>query len=287
MNIVPVIDLLRGQVVRGLRGERAHYRPIVSALAGSAAPLAVAERLCEHCATDTLYIADLDALQGSAVQSAVLAALLRARPALRLWLDAGLRGGDALEGLLRSLGSAAERVTPVLASEALASRAELARCLALAPDAVLSLDRRGAEALDPADLWQAPELWPRRIIAMTLERVGAAAGPDLDTLAALRQRAPQGALLIGAGGVRDEADLEAAAAAGAHAWLVASALHDGRLAPRHRGPPAAGASPGTHCGGLVRSGHSLSCGPAAGTAASGAHVPNRPASAAHNGTCLA
>jgi len=63
---------------------------------------------------------------------------------------------------------------------------------------------------------------------MTLERVGADAGPDLETIAGLRARAPH-TDLIGAGGIRDAADLDRAAASGAWAWLVASALHDGRL----------------------------------------------------------
>jgi phosphoribosylformimino-5-aminoimidazole carboxamide ribotide isomerase len=37
--------------------------------------------------------------------------------------------------------------------------------------------------------------------------------------------------LVGAGGIRNPADLARASDAGAHAWLVASALHDGRLPP--------------------------------------------------------
>ncbi|MBU6259009.1 MAG: nickel transporter, partial [Burkholderiales bacterium] len=94
---------------------------------------------------------------------------------------------------------------------------------------VLSLDRRDGRRLDRAGCWDAPELWPARVIAMTLERVGADAGPDLDTLRELRARAPASAL-IGAGGIRDAADLAQAAAAGAEGWLVASALHEGRLA---------------------------------------------------------
>ena len=92
MHIIPVVDLRHGTVVRAVRGERQHYRPIESALCGSAEPTVVAARLCEHCATDTLYLADLDALQGGAVQLDALAALLRDGPALRLWLDAGFTG---------------------------------------------------------------------------------------------------------------------------------------------------------------------------------------------------
>ena len=64
---------------------------------------------------------------------------------------------------------------------------------------------------------------------MTLDRVGADAGLDLDTFARLRALAPE-RRWIGAGGVRDAGDL-AAAAAGAEGWPVASALHDGRIRP--------------------------------------------------------
>jgi len=63
------------------------------------------------------------------------------------------------------------------------------------------------------------------VIVMTLDRVGAGSGPDLATLDAVRKRAGD-RVLIGAGGVRNAADLRAAEAAGAAAWLVASALHD-------------------------------------------------------------
>lgn len=235
MRVVPVLDLLHGVVVHARRGDRKHYLPLVSALGtGSDAP-AVARRLCEHCATDTLYVADLDALQGGAVQHAVLASLLDVLPNLQLWLDAGFRDASDLAALQHALGPRAARVTPVLASESLTSRTALSAAREVAPDALLSLDRRGDARLDPAGLWDAPALWPRRLIVMTLERVGSDAGPDLDTLAAVRSRAPQ-AELYGAGGVRDASDLATAAAAGAAGWLIASALHDGRLPPV--APPA-------------------------------------------------
>jgi phosphoribosylformimino-5-aminoimidazole carboxamide ribotide isomerase len=233
MHIIPVIDLRHGTVVRAVRGERQHYRPIESALCGSAEPTGVAARLCEHCATDTLYLADLDALQGGALQAAAIAALLRARPALQLWLDAGFTGRDALRASIAALaaqGADPARITPVLASESWASVDELPAVLAARPQPLLSLDRRRGAALDAGGVWARPSAWPQRLVVMSLDRVGADAGPDLDALAEVRARAPD-ATLIGAGGIRDAADLRAAAAAGASAWLVASALHDGRIAP--------------------------------------------------------
>ena len=235
MKLIPVVDLMQGQVVRAVRGNRRAYRPIESRLCSGSDPVAVARALCEHCATNELYVADLDALLGEAAQAAVLRTLLQTLPELELWLDAGFANAGAARSLRDAFGSAARRVVPVFGSESLASRAELAACFATAAGAepaVLSLDRRDGQRLDAAGCWDAPELWPQRVIVMTLERVGSDAGPDLETLTDVRRKAPA-AFIVGAGGIRHEADLARAREAGAGAWLVASALHDGRL-PRVR-----------------------------------------------------
>jgi phosphoribosylformimino-5-aminoimidazole carboxamide ribotide isomerase len=229
MLLIPVIDLMRGQVVRAVRGERQSYRPIVSRLCASSAPIDVAQALCRHCASDRLYLADLDALTGGGVQVENVRALLQALPTLELWLDAGFADAAAAASLRERLGPVADRVVSVFASESLRSLAALRDAFAQPHAGVLSLDRRDGRRLDPAGCWEHPELWPRNVIVMTLERVGADAGPDLDTLRDVQARAPA-AQLIGAGGIRDAEDLARARAAGAHAWLVASALHDGRLA---------------------------------------------------------
>lgn len=225
-TVFPVIDLLRGQVVRAVRGDRQTYRPIVSTLCAGSDPLDVAHALCQHSASPRLYLADLDALQGAAPQVPVLRALLLKQATLELWLDAGFADAAGAAALLAELGPLASRVLPVFGSESLHSRAALQE--AMVGRVALSLDRRDGQPLDAAGCWEAPELWPQRLIVMTLERVGADAGPDLETLAAVRRRAPR-ATVIGAGGIRHTSDLAAAGRAGADAWLVASALHDGRL----------------------------------------------------------
>jgi phosphoribosylformimino-5-aminoimidazole carboxamide ribotide isomerase len=232
LNLIPVVDLLQGQVVRAVRGDRKAYRPIVSALCASSDPVTVARILCDHCAARQLYVADLDALQGGAVQLAVLADLLQALPEVELWLDAGLADAAAGEALRGQLAPHASRIVLVYGSESLRSREALERCFDRDSGAALSLDRRDGQRLDPAGCWDAVDLWPKRLIVMTLERVGSGAGPDLETLQEVRRLAP-GAMLIGAGGIRSEDDLARASAAGADAWLVASALHDLQL-PRVR-----------------------------------------------------
>jgi phosphoribosylformimino-5-aminoimidazole carboxamide ribotide isomerase len=235
MHLVPVVDLLQGQVVRAQRGDRANYRPIVSALCGSSDPLVVARTLCAHCASTRLYVADLDAIQGRAPQAEVLRALLASLPAVELWVDAGFVDAAAANALRERVGPGGERIRPVFGSESMRSRAAFEEAFGpsarAGADALLSLDRRDGTALDPAGCWDVPAWWPREVVVMTLERVGADAGPDLDTLRQVAARSPH-TRLIGAGGIRDAADLERARAAGAWAWLVASALHDGRLPAR-------------------------------------------------------
>ncbi|MDM0103501.1 HisA/HisF-related TIM barrel protein [Variovorax sp. J22R24] len=234
MNLIPVIDLMQGQVVRAVRGNRQAYRPIESRLCHGSDPVTVAKILCDHCATRQLYVADLDALLGRSGQTEVLRTLLQAMPGLELWLDAGFANAGSADALLLALGAAARQVVPVFGSESLASREALERCFGGSnSDGVLSLDRRDGQHLDAAGCWDAPALWPRRVIVMTLERVGAGAGPDLETLADVRRRSPA-TFFVGAGGIRNQGDLDAASDAGAGAWLVASALHDGGL-PRVRG----------------------------------------------------
>lgn len=236
LNLIPVVDLLQGQVVRAVRGDRKAYRPIVSALCASSDPVTVARILCEHCAARQLYVADLDALQGGAVQIAVLAELLQALPDIELWLDVGLADAAGGQALRAQLAPYAARIVLVFGSESLRSRAALERCFdterTTDRGAALSLDRRDGQRLDVAGCWDAVDLWPQRLIVMTLERVGSGAGPDLDTLQEVRRLA-QGATVIGAGGIRHAQDLASASAAGADAWLVASALHDLQL-PRVR-----------------------------------------------------
>jgi len=228
-----VIDLRQGQVVRAVRGERSAYRPVVSRLVAGSAPCEVAAALLARVpapegGAPVLYVADLDALAGGAPQVGELRELLRAHPRLELWIDAGFAQASGADDLAAAVGADAARLRPVFGSESLASRAALAG-LAARPGAILSLDERHGLALDAAGCRTAPELWPQTVIVMTLDRVGSGAGPDLAAFARLRERAPQ-RRWIGAGGVRDAADLRAAAAAGADAWLVASALHDGTLA---------------------------------------------------------
>lgn len=227
MEIIPVIDLKGGAVVRARLGQREFYAPIVTPLAPTSAPIDVVAGLLTIHPFQTIYAADLDAIELRGGQEQSLDALSAAFPDVTLWVDAGIRRAEeARSWLIRH-----PRAHLVLGSESLQSLAPLEE-LAGEERIILSLDFRGETLLGPPDLYDAPHLWPERLIGMTLARVGGDVGPDMERLAALRARAPN-ARLYAAGGLRGPSDLASLSAVGVAGVLVASALHDGRLTAAH------------------------------------------------------
>jgi phosphoribosylformimino-5-aminoimidazole carboxamide ribotide isomerase len=235
MQVIPVLDLLDGHAVRAVRGERSRYRPIQSSLCATSDPVAIARALVAATGARTLYVADLGAILSRGTHDAALAALCDALgDGFSLWLDAGFTAFApmrALVGRIAHLSRAASRATivPVFGTETLLDMGAIAEASACGFDPILSLDYRGGRALGSAHAGSG--WWPSRVIVMTLDHVGAYAGPDLDTFADVRAIAGEREV-IGAGGIRDDADLALAAGSGAYAWLVASAIHDGTVCSR-------------------------------------------------------
>ena len=222
MRIIPVLDIKHGLVVRGVMGDRANYRPIETPLAHGADPVAVTEGLLTLANFSAVYIADLDAIEGGARNERVLEALAAAFPAMRFWVDAGVRSRADVEAV-----RAMPRCVAVLGSE-LVVDAEVVAALSGESDVALSLDFRGETFLGPAELLSDAALWPDRVIAMTLAKVGSGAGPDLGRLRSIKDRAGNRDVFA-AGGVRGPEDIAALSDAGIAGALVATALHDGRL----------------------------------------------------------
>jgi len=221
MEIIPVLDLMGGAVVRAHLGDRARYRPIVTPLAPTSDPLDVARGLLRIGGFERFYVADLDAIARTGDHRAVLGQL-RADHGVDLWVDAGIADFSAARDWLSSgLGDL------VLGSETQAD-VLLVRRLCGDPRVVLSLDFRGDDFLGPPALLAGPDAWPGRVIVMTLARVGSGMGPDLARIEAVRRLA-EAKRIYAAGGIRGAADLAALARAGVAGALVASCLHDGVL----------------------------------------------------------
>ena len=218
--------------MQGLRGEREHYRAVRSGLVAGSDPVAIARALCRLCDGKAVYVADLDALEGRGDQREVIRELrddLGAEP----WVDAGVSDSEAASRLLEAgaarvivgtetltdIGSlrALRKTLPpaqMLVSVDIGDAGVLSRCSALSGRPPLA----AIEVLAQEDV--------NEVILLTLRQVGTGAGPDLETLRAVRAAFP-GLRLIAGGGVRTAEDLQAVAEAGAEGVLLATALHRG------------------------------------------------------------
>ncbi|HEY8124950.1 MAG TPA: HisA/HisF-related TIM barrel protein [Methylocystis sp.] len=218
MQVIPVIDIRSGAVMRARAGDRDSYRPIASPLAATSAPAAVVAGFLTLHPFEKIYIADLDAIEGRGDNRREIGALTERFPSLRFLVDAGARS--------RGWRGAA-RVDCVIGSESLRDSDSL-HAAKDAPDVVLSLDFRDEVFLGPDALHECAKLWPRQLIVMTLTRVGVGRGPDFAQVSQIVERAGD-RRVFAAGGVRDARDLEQLEKIGAAGALVATALHDGAL----------------------------------------------------------
>lgn len=233
MRIIPVLDLLDGQIVRGVAGRRQEYRPIVSCLTRSTRPVDVARALHERLGATDFYLADLDAIEGKPPACAVWAAL-RAE-GLGLWVDAGVRttadaaaaAATGIEGLVVGLETVAGPETV----------AEIVR--RWGERVIFSLDLKEGQPLGDRAAWkyadpraitgQVVAAGVRRLIVLDLARVGVGTGTGTEALCREMALAHPQVMVIAGGGVREPADLHRLRQCGVGGVLVASALHDGRI----------------------------------------------------------
>ncbi len=214
-----------GMVVHAKRGDRENYRPLDSRLCPSSNPLDVAHALLELYPFRQLYIADLDAICGTGYHLDTVASLQKELPDLEIWLDAGL---STLADLARWSALDAQWV---VGTENLQEEASAITLLdRLGASAILSLDFHHQSRKGLASLFEQPHLWPQRVIAMTLDRVGSGSGPDMALLELLQKQS--GRDIFAAGGVRSTHDLERLKQQGICGALVASALHDGKISAK-------------------------------------------------------
>jgi phosphoribosylformimino-5-aminoimidazole carboxamide ribotide isomerase len=236
MRLIPVLDLLDGQVVRGVAGQRSAYRPVQSLLADGADPIVIARALRETLGADELYVADLDAILGGTAHLDVLRRLADER--LDVLADCGIRRAPQAEPLF------AAGVSRVIAgSETLAGPQELAALGRRWPPSrvVFSLDLRGGVPVangawsgwSPAAMAEcAVDAGLPEIIVLDVAQVGTKGGLATLALCAAIREAHPGLSIVTGGGVRDVADLLRLSEAGIDAVLIASALHDGSITRR-------------------------------------------------------
>lgn len=234
MQIIPVLDLLNGRIVRGIAGRREEYRPIQSKLTDSSEPLDVAHAIRSHFDLTHFYLADLDAIEGGE-PSIELYGKLQAE-GFQLWIDAGIRYADDAAPLIDA------GVAGIIAGlETLAGPEELSALIDRCPNGqvIFSLDLKNGKPLTGSNVWNDCNPFPiaeqafaagvRRMIALDLAQVGRNEGTGTGPLCRkLIQAFPLVSVCAG-GGIRSLDDLAGLHEIGVEHVLVASALHDGRL----------------------------------------------------------
>jgi HisA/HisF family protein len=224
VDVIPVIDVAHGRVVRAMKGERSGYRPIETPLAPSSEPEDIARGLAKFFPFHKLYVADLDGIEGRGRNTHLVPLFSRVLPRAEIWIDAGTGSRSAARSVL-----AAPVATLVVGTESIETVRVWEEISAEAPGrTVLSLDFRHGEFMGPEAMLSDSSLWPSRVVVMTLDRVGANEGPDIERLEGIVSRA-KGRRIYAAGGVRDRHDLDEIRKVGVAGALIASALHSGKI----------------------------------------------------------
>ena len=219
-QIIPVIDLMHGQVVAAKQGMRASYRPIQSGLCQSHNIFDILPALLKISAFKTFYIADLDALALHGNQNGIIREILQQFPDHDFWIDRGIPGDNIL--------LQAKNYSPVIGSESLNDE-NYHQLRKITDNFILSLDYAADQSkMGSEKIFIQHDLWPEKIILMTLAKVGSNSGPDFQKLAVFQSLYPE-KQFIAAGGIRNYEDLRLLQNQGIHTAMVASALHTGYI----------------------------------------------------------
>jgi phosphoribosylformimino-5-aminoimidazole carboxamide ribotide isomerase len=234
MEVIPAIDLLKGQCVRLYQGDFSR----VTVYADD--PVGLARRY-RDAGLRRLHVVDLDGAQTGSPQNMQLIAAMAAEAGLVVQAGGGIRDLARAQAL-RSAG--AERVVVgSVAAEAPDTVLEWLDILG-SDHLVLAFDVRVAEDADPAVLtrgWvkdSGTSLWAlldrfcargaRHFLCTDIARDGTLTGPNMDLYRECSRRFP-GASVIASGGVSSLKDLHTLASTGAAAVVTGKALLDGRL----------------------------------------------------------
>jgi phosphoribosylformimino-5-aminoimidazole carboxamide ribotide isomerase len=234
-RIIPVIDVMEGQVVRAVGGRRELYQPLTSRVTESTVPGVVATAMLRSVGVNELYVADLDGLTGHRPRLDWLAPLRDA--GARVMVDSGVRHPDEANHVFEAGADAV-----VAATETLGGLAEAkSLCDTFGHERIVfSVDLRNGKVVGSEAAWgvepdavdiicRALAIGIRRVILLELARVGTVIGPGTVGLCQSMRAAFPELELIAGGGVRNRDDVNRLTSVGADGVLVASAIHDGQL----------------------------------------------------------
>jgi phosphoribosylformimino-5-aminoimidazole carboxamide ribotide isomerase len=232
MKIIPVIDVLNGIAVHGVRGERKRYQPLKSLLCKSADPIEIASAF-ESLGFSSLYLADLDAILGKTANFNVYRQIMT-ETSLDLMVDAGVAD---IAKAREVMDAGVSKI--VVGSETLRSLGFVSQAIsAFGEDKiVVSIDQKGGKMLSASDsialmdavsfAQQLASLGVRQIILLDLDRVGTEHGINRTVLRTLLEQTKV-EVLVG-GGIRSLQELEQLRTLGVSGALIATVLHNGKV----------------------------------------------------------
>jgi phosphoribosylformimino-5-aminoimidazole carboxamide ribotide isomerase len=237
-QIIGVLDVRRGCAVHARAGHRDRYR-VVDSVAGipipDGDPTRVARVYVEQLGIRSLYLADLDAIEGGRLQHTTIGAV--AALGVRIDVDAGVRTEDAARAVVDSGATRvivgletlpSFRVLESIASGLGAQRVAFSVDLREGEPILSSEGRETIDGDAVSIARQAVSAGVETLIVVDLQRVGMEGGIDHALVVRMRRETPNSELIVG-GGIRGPEELSTLHAIGCHGVLVATALHTGRI----------------------------------------------------------
>ncbi|MEL7497932.1 MAG: HisA/HisF-related TIM barrel protein [Planctomycetota bacterium] len=243
--IIPVLDLMIGQIVLAQGGNRDAYRPVQSKLTTSSDPVEVAQAMFNQTGCDWMYLADIDSFAGASPNWPVFNQLLER--GFGLWVDADWLSDDRFH-LIEDRVETTERLKVIVSSETVQSLAQFSALESLQGNGfqvIFSVDQKGDAVITrsgelstatPLELVQrACEFGVNEFIILDLGEVGTRNGFQSESAAStlieeIRSERRDLTLTSG-GGVRNADDVRRWIDCGCDHVLVASAIHDCALTP--------------------------------------------------------
>ncbi len=233
MAILPVLDILEGEVVRGKQGDRESYRPVNSDIVDSSNPFDVAEKIKELFGFEKFYVADLDSIMGKGDNYSILKKLSTDK-GLDLAVDSGIGDTKELMGNLDYLKHF-ERV--IFGTESIKSMEFVENALNILGEdkVVVSIDVEDSEVISSSDksfksvkgaVQVFREIGVKKFILLDIKRVGSFSGVNNALKEVVNEFEEEYVDFITGGGVRDISDVEEFVRSGFSEILVASALHN-------------------------------------------------------------
>jgi phosphoribosylformimino-5-aminoimidazole carboxamide ribotide isomerase len=232
MKIIPVIDVLNGIAVHGIRGERKLYRPLKSILCKSINPIEIASTF-ETLGFTCLYIADLDSILGKSTNFEIFKQILK-KTSLDLMVDAAIADITAAYKVVQT---GVQKI--VIGSETLNDLDFVRQAIqAFGGDkVVVSIDQKQGRILSSSEyitsmnvvsfIKQLVDFGVNQIILLELDRVGTEQGINSVLLKNIIERTDID-LMVG-GGIQNLHELELLRNLGFYGALVATVLHNGKI----------------------------------------------------------